>query len=237
MTCGIYSLCIGERCYVGCSMKIERRIWQHMWLLRRGKHKNSKLQALWDELGASSFSHTVLEVCAGYDDLAAAERKWIKVLGADINGKGVTNINRRQPVSRGPIGPLCINGKCFDNIADAASKLGLSIKTIYDYTRENGCNFTFRPRNKEVTVCGVQYPSVNEAARSLRTTKATIRLAIRKRVAPKSAARNPVPVQIGGVNYSSARAAARALNVHKSTIMWHLKRGTLGQFASAVRAA
>lgn len=48
--------------YIGSAESFERRTWQHKYALRRGEHKNPKLQAAWNKYGEEMFVFEVLEI-------------------------------------------------------------------------------------------------------------------------------------------------------------------------------
>ena len=48
--------------YIGSAESFERRKWQHAYDLKRGVHKNPRLQAAWNKYGADMFVFEVLEV-------------------------------------------------------------------------------------------------------------------------------------------------------------------------------
>lgn len=47
--------------YIGSAESFERRVWQHKYALRRGEHKNPRLQAAWNKYGEEMFVFEVLE--------------------------------------------------------------------------------------------------------------------------------------------------------------------------------
>jgi len=50
-----------EHYYIGSAESFERRRWQHLYDLRRGAHKNPRLQAAWNAHGEDMFVFEVLE--------------------------------------------------------------------------------------------------------------------------------------------------------------------------------
>jgi len=64
VTVGIYRIALDDgRCYVGQSVNIEQRWYEHQSDLRRGVHHSPYLQRCWNKFGAEAFTHEVLEVC------------------------------------------------------------------------------------------------------------------------------------------------------------------------------
>jgi len=47
--------------YIGSAESFERRKWQHIYALKRGEHKNPRLQAAWNKYGPDMFVFEVLE--------------------------------------------------------------------------------------------------------------------------------------------------------------------------------
>jgi group I intron endonuclease len=48
--------------YIGSAESFEQRVWQHKNYLKRGVHKNPRLQAAWNKYGADVFVFEILEV-------------------------------------------------------------------------------------------------------------------------------------------------------------------------------
>lgn len=78
---GVYAIeCVDGRRYIGGSVNIPHRWASHRFDLKRGGHRNSRLQSAWDDLGEASFSFVVLEIVAS-GDLREAEQRWLDALG------------------------------------------------------------------------------------------------------------------------------------------------------------
>ena len=62
-TSGVYQiLCIPTaKIYVGSSLNISERWWEHRWDLRRGTHHSRYLQRAWDKYGEEAFVFSILE--------------------------------------------------------------------------------------------------------------------------------------------------------------------------------
>ena len=82
--CGIYGIWCGanEKWYVGQSVNIARRVYEHFRFLRLGRHHSAPLQRSWDKYGPKSFLWTVLEVVGSRDKLLAAELGYTAGLSA-----------------------------------------------------------------------------------------------------------------------------------------------------------
>jgi group I intron endonuclease len=63
--------------YVGSSVRVERRIWNHRYLLKKGTHPNTRLQRTWDKYGADGFKITLLEQT---DRFVEREQFWLDFL-------------------------------------------------------------------------------------------------------------------------------------------------------------
>lgn len=76
--CGVYAI-IHEpsgHLYIGGSTDMTGRWTHHRFMLRRGKHKTARLQALWSLHGEDQFKFVVLEPCAP-SVLVAKEDAWL----------------------------------------------------------------------------------------------------------------------------------------------------------------
>lgn len=77
----VYAIkCQDGRAYVGGSIDMQDRWWNHSSTLNRGVHRNRHLQAAWSALGPGAFEFVCLEVVGGNDDLTAAEQRWMDKL-------------------------------------------------------------------------------------------------------------------------------------------------------------
>lgn len=64
--CGIYMIINtknGKR-YVGSSINIKKRLWEHRSTLRHNHHDNQHLQNAWNKYGEQAFEYSILEVCS-----------------------------------------------------------------------------------------------------------------------------------------------------------------------------
>lgn len=86
MSIGIYQIvCVpsGKR-YVGSSIQIRVRRYQHRSDLRGGYHCNPHLQNAWNKYGEGAFTFTILEECT-CDELIAREQHYIDTLHPEFN--------------------------------------------------------------------------------------------------------------------------------------------------------
>lgn len=81
---GVYRIkCMANnRAYIGSSVNIQRRFYQHLYQLCRGKHGNKHLQNAWDKYGEVGFKFMVIEITA---DLIAREEHHISVTKSAFN--------------------------------------------------------------------------------------------------------------------------------------------------------
>lgn len=71
-----------DKYYIGSAESFARREWQHKYDLRKGRHKNPRLQAAWDKYGEEMFVFEVLEeVPEGESQLAWEDRYLCKCVG------------------------------------------------------------------------------------------------------------------------------------------------------------
>jgi group I intron endonuclease len=68
---------INGKYYVGSAESFERRKWQHTYDLKRGAHKNPRLQAAWNKYGADVFVFEVLETVPEGESTFSWENKWL----------------------------------------------------------------------------------------------------------------------------------------------------------------
>lgn len=63
--------------YIGSAASFERRSWQHRYDLRRGAHKNPRLQAAWKKYGEEAFVFEVLEQVPDDVDMLVVEDRYL----------------------------------------------------------------------------------------------------------------------------------------------------------------
>jgi len=83
----------GKR-YIGSAKIIQRRFLDHKENLRKGTHKNKKLQNAWNKYGEGSFLFHILDYCEDLDELVACEQQWMDSLHPfyNINTKASSSI-------------------------------------------------------------------------------------------------------------------------------------------------
>lgn len=104
--CGIYCIenLINGKKYIGLSVNIKRRFYEHRSDLNADKHYNSHLQNAWNTYGKDNFKFYVVEECSP-DMLSERERYYIKFFdlnnpsfgyNADPGGKSTTEEVRKK---------------------------------------------------------------------------------------------------------------------------------------------
>lgn len=80
---GIYQIKCRKngKIYVGQTIDLDRRLYDHLWNLRRGTHHNRYLQRAFNKYGESEFCFSILQECEA-TQLDNAEKKWIAKLCA-----------------------------------------------------------------------------------------------------------------------------------------------------------
>src|SRR4051812_15843680 len=96
--CGIYliSCTANDQNYVGSSVVIYRRWWQHRYRLRRGIHTGPYLQHSWNRHGEAAFQFSILEECPN-ERLAEREQFYIDMLNPALTS--MTTIFPRKEAS------------------------------------------------------------------------------------------------------------------------------------------
>lgn len=75
-----------DKCYVGGSTNVKRRIAQHRALMLAGCHPNPRLRMAVESSGIDRFEFKVVDTVASEENLAARELSWIHRLNAVRNG-------------------------------------------------------------------------------------------------------------------------------------------------------
>jgi group I intron endonuclease len=78
-----------NRLYIGSAISFEERKYEHLKLLRKGKHHSRKLQHFYSKHGEESLVFSVIDFCIEHD-LLWLEQYWIDFF--DASGKGGFNI-------------------------------------------------------------------------------------------------------------------------------------------------
>lgn len=108
MISGIYKIFNKKtnKCYIGQSKDIHKRISNHKYCLYKNKHLNKHLQRAWNKYGSNSFEFEILEFCTE-DLLNKKEKEYIEKYdsykhgynstkgGKDGDGNNVAEHNRK----------------------------------------------------------------------------------------------------------------------------------------------
>lgn len=93
---GVYQIknLVNGKIYVGSSVDIRDRWWNHRSRLRNQTHKNSHLQAAWNKYGEDSFEFSILEVVENVDDVLIREQWYLDNWKLDYNVALVASANQ-----------------------------------------------------------------------------------------------------------------------------------------------
>lgn len=88
---GIYKIfcLVTNKCYIGQSSQIKKRITTHKRELRMNKHHSKKLQQAYNKYGAENFTYEILELCPK-TKLDEREKFYIKIFDSFHNGYNMT---------------------------------------------------------------------------------------------------------------------------------------------------
>lgn len=144
--CGIYRIenLINHKSYIGQSVDIYSRWYDHKWELKNNHHNNLHLLRAWDKYGQDSFSFIILEEC-NEDELNDKEIYWINYYDAYHNGYNQTRggdgclgkkwtDEERERVSRSVL-QIDLSGTIinrFININEAEKQTGVSRRQIWN---------------------------------------------------------------------------------------------------------
>lgn len=84
-------------CYIGATVNVKNRKYQHFTALRRCKHINRKLQASYNYFGESAFEFQIIERDVSPDDVFEQETYWIEFYNAFSDGYNFTPTGRPIP--------------------------------------------------------------------------------------------------------------------------------------------
>lgn len=144
--CGIYRIenLVNHKSYVGQSIDIYERWYDHIWALNNKKHNNTHLIRSWHKYGFNNFKFTILERCS-VDKLNEREIYWVAYYDSYYNGYNQTkggdgclgkiwSDDEREKISRAIL-QIDLNGNIvcrFINIDDAESKTGINHRQIWN---------------------------------------------------------------------------------------------------------
>ncbi len=81
---GVYIILnkVNQHIYVGSTVKLRRRWYQHSWSLDNNSHHNPHLQNAWNKYGNHNFCFIALEIVASNDMILPTEQRWIDAIDA-----------------------------------------------------------------------------------------------------------------------------------------------------------
>lgn len=93
LNCGIYKILnlINDKCYIGQSIDLDHREYEHFWSLKSNKHHNIHLQKSFNLYGEENFIFEVIEYC-DKELLNEREKYWITIYNSLLIGNGY-NLN------------------------------------------------------------------------------------------------------------------------------------------------
>ena len=105
--CGIYKIVNKDngKYYVGRTLNLDKRWYQHKKLLIKNKHFNKYLQSVWNKYGLDKFEFIIVEYVNDKNELINIEQKYINVF-IDERKNGLNNCYN---LSESSISPMDIN--------------------------------------------------------------------------------------------------------------------------------
>jgi len=116
---GIYKIICknNKKFYIGSSINIDRRLKDHVRLLKRNKHKNKYLQNCWNKYGEQNFRFEIIETIYGVEQLPIREKWWIDNTDC-CNRKIGFNVSS-EPLTPGIERFIDLTGKKFNKLTIA----------------------------------------------------------------------------------------------------------------------
>jgi group I intron endonuclease len=75
---GVYKIiCINNKFYIGSSININKRLKEHVGLLKNDRHKNKYLQNAWNRYGEQNFRFEIIETTHDISQLSIREKWWL----------------------------------------------------------------------------------------------------------------------------------------------------------------
>ena len=189
MTCGIYKFTSPSgKCYIGQSIKIERRLVEHRSV---AQYKNPKFYNAVRKYGFDNLKFEIIEEC-DYDNLNDREIYWIVHFDSFRNGYNATSggeggyIRSKETIEKmrnAMLGvykgnqniPFYVDEKLYSSIGEASKDLNIPAKTIhnrlnsknikysnYRYQDESLNPVKVRKKNK-IEINGVVYEDMDKA--------------------------------------------------------------------------
>lgn len=170
----IYSIKDHNKCYVGSSINIERRLYTHYHKLKNNKHSNMKLQRYVNKYGMESISHCILSTFKDItiDELRKIELEDIINLNA-LNGFNISSITKGATLSEE--GRLSISKKAKERQSseEYKNKLALQYRGTKSVTSKLTKEDIYFIRTNAVKVIK-RYRNIAELADKFKVNRKTI---------------------------------------------------------------
>lgn len=92
---GVYMIknILNNKCYIGSSINVKRRLQTHICHLNKGMHHNRHLQAAYNKYGQKAFQFVILEICEPIiDTILSLEQKYLD-LNPEYNNAPIAGSN------------------------------------------------------------------------------------------------------------------------------------------------
>ena len=140
MSIGIYKITnqINNKCYIGQSIQIEKRWYQHKWLAKQNIYPEKALYLAFNKYGIENFTFEIIEICEK-EKLNEREQYWINYYDSYNNGYNTilvnTTINYDDLNQHSKIPVLCydLEGKFikeYSSISEASRETNVHQYTI-----------------------------------------------------------------------------------------------------------
>jgi group I intron endonuclease len=148
---GVYQIKnkLNEKVYIGSSVNVENRWYQHKKFLRDNSHCNEYLQNSWNTHKEESFEFTILEVLEEEKELFIKEQYWIDICSSFIRDKGY---NIQQYAGSGNRG-ICFTQQHKDKIRDSRIGKKHSIETKNKIGKISKNRFPTEDTRKKLSSC------------------------------------------------------------------------------------
>lgn len=138
--------------YIGSSIRISTRWYEHKFDLKMGKHVNKHLQKSWDKYGENNFKFFIIEEfeTTNRTDLYILEDKYIlefdtlnieKGYNTELAGNKIKSSENTNRVYK-PIVVLTLDGKFYNeyiSVAEASRALNIGVKKVDDILNKRTC--------------------------------------------------------------------------------------------------
>lgn len=166
--CGIYCIenILNEKKYIGQSVDIYKRWYDHKWELNNGSHRNPYLQRAWIKYGEENFKFEIVEKCLP-EELNDKEKYWINKMESYLNGYNLTiggDGNTRKEWTDEQI----------ESIANPVFQVDLNGKIIKKWPSINKASKSLNINARQIWNCANKHFSVsteNDGEKYLHTTK------------------------------------------------------------------